>query len=238
VRRACHALSLASVLRSRILGRQPLRERDDLAKVKDQKIAVLEEARDALKASYDELARRVGKMPAARERDVPAEPLPPRLTQRLRAWIEIVPGLAELPPPGNVVRLSADLTFRPGTDDIVDPAATALSALASILKSPEAEPYALYIVGHTDDAPIRKPEMLVRHPDNWYLSVHRAMLVKRALVRAGLDETRVGVVGFGPVRPLAASAAPAKGTAANRRVELWLLPRGRFLDAPAPPRQP
>jgi chemotaxis protein MotB len=202
-----------------------LRDRDELARVKDQKIAALEEARDALKASYDELSRRVGKTPAAPATDA----LPPRLLERLRAWVQVVPGLAELPPGGNVVCLSADLTFGPGTDDIVDPAATALSALGAILRSPEAEPYALYIVGHTDDTPIRKPEMLVRHPDNWYLSVHRALLVKRALVRAGLDETRVGVVGFGPVRPLAASAAPAKGTAANRRVELWLLPRGRFL---------
>ena len=109
----------------------------------------------------------------------------------------------------------------------------ALAALAAILKCPDAESYTLFVVGHTDDTPIRKPEMLTRHPDNWYLSVHRALLVKRALVRAGLDDARLAVAGFGPARPLDPAAVPGRGAAANRRVEVWLLPRGRCLEAPA-----
>ncbi len=46
----------------------------------------------------------------------------------------------------------------------------------------------------------------------------------------GLDA--VGVLGFGEFHPAAPNAAGNKGNAANRRVELWILPGARLLTRP------
>ena len=60
------------------------------------------------------------------------------------------------------------------------------------------------------------------HPTNLHLSVHRAIAVRNALVKSGVDATQVRVAGDGEFHPLVTNATG--GTAENRRVEIYLVP--------------
>jgi len=80
--------------------------------------------------------------------------------------------------------------------------------------------------------PIRRPQTKRTHPDNWYLSVHRAVAVQKELARAGLAPARIGTMGFSEYHPVEPNAPGNKGNGANRRVEIWIVPPGRFLTQP------
>jgi len=131
-----------------------------------------------------------------------------------------------------MVKLKSDLTFGLGSAVVRAGASQALGKLVAILKTPEAAQYNLYVAGHTDDVPIGNPATERLHPTNWYLSVHRAIGVQKVLVAAGMPGPRIGVMGFGEHHPVVPNAAGNKGNAANRRVELWILPPGRLLTRP------
>ena len=55
------------------------------------------------------------------------------------------------------------------------------------------------------------------------------MEVEKVLTDAGVDSARVAVMGFGQYQPIEPNAAGNKGNAANRRVEIWLVPKGQFV---------
>ena len=139
-----------------------------------------------------------------------------------------------------MVKFKADFTFDKGSDDVSAEAASALDKLVDILNSSAAKDFNVYVAGHTDDIPIKKPETLRRHPTNWYLSAHRAVEVQSVLEKQGLAPQRIGVMGFSEYHPVEANAAGQKGSAKNRRVEIWIVPPGKFLTeatttpAPAP----
>ena len=78
---------------------------------------------------------------------------------------------------------------------------------------------------------ILKPDTIQRHPDNWYLSVHRSVAVQEVLTGAGLAPQRVGLMGFSEYHPVAANASGKGGNQANRRVELWIVPPDRFITS-------
>ncbi|MCA9274488.1 MAG: OmpA family protein [Phycisphaerales bacterium] len=124
-----------------------------------------------------------------------------------------------------MLRFVSDLTFASGSDQVQPSAMDSLKTLASVLSSNTASKYDLRIVGHTDD---EKPGANTRrnHPTNVHLSAHRAISVRKALGDAGLDWSRMSVTGWGEYRPIVANN-PGKGTAANRRVEIYLVPSTR-----------
>lgn len=124
-----------------------------------------------------------------------------------------------------MLRFVSDLTFASGSDQVQPSAMDSLKTLASVLSSNAASKYDLRIVGHTDD---EKPGANTRrnHPTNVHLSAHRAISVRKALGDAGLDWSRMSVTGWGEYRPIVANN-PGKGTAANRRVEIYLVPSTR-----------
>jgi hypothetical protein len=101
----------------------------------------------------------------------------------------------------------------------------ALGKFAEIVNSPAASGLELVIVGHTDTTRIAKPETLREHKTNWHLSAHRAIAIMRLLTSAGVGELRMGVMGYGELRPIADNGSE-EGKAKNRRVEIYLVPKG------------
>lgn len=130
-----------------------------------------------------------------------------------------------------MLRFVSDMTFASGSDSVQASAINSLGRLAKVLNSGSASKYDIQIVGHTDN---QKPSAKTqrKHPTNMYLSAHRAIAVRSALGKAGVDWTRMSVVGWGENRPLVANNK-GKGTKANRRVEIFLVPSTRSEVLPA-----
>ena len=106
--------------------------------------------------------------------------------------------------------------FRIGSADLTARSEQVLDRLASVLKRRvELDP--VLLVGHADD---RGTDAL-----NERLSLGRAETVKTALVRRGIRATRLKVEGAGSREPLSLETTEAARTQ-NRRVEIWVTPRG------------
>ena len=201
---------------------------------RDKEIALLEakardlqDALDKLQALYNQAL--AGDVPPPVG---PVVVLPAALDEALKAWAAQHPDLVEYLPEYGMVKFKADFTFDKGSDDLSPSAVAALGKLVEILNSQAAANFHVYIAGHTDNIPIKKPDTLKRHPTNWYLSVHRSVEVQKQLTKDGLNPFRIGVMGFGEYHPIAANDPGQKGNAKNRRVEIWIVPPGRFLTPP------
>ncbi len=190
-----------------------------------EQVALLQNALRDLDAEFDIL---VAKYQALVNRSG-AGPLPGTVNLALEQLAAQHSGMVEFLPDLGMIKFRADLTFPKGQDALQPAAASALRELASIVGSAEVSGFNVYVAGHTDDIPIKKPETLKRHPNNWYLSVHRAVMVQEALVKAGVSPDRLAVMGFGEYHPTAANAPGKKGNPANRRVEIWIVPPQQFL---------
>jgi len=192
---------------------------------------------DKLKSDYDALLAKFGGLSnvAPMPLPEPAIALPKDLDEELRKLAEENPGLFTYYPKYGMVKLNADLTFAPGSDDVNPNAKTALHKFAKIMDSATASKFNIYVAGHTDDIRIAKPDTLKRHPNNWYLSVHRSVSVVKELSTAGLAQARMGAMGFGEFHPVAPNAAGNKGNVANRRVEIWVVSPNRFLTVAGDP---
>lgn len=206
--------------------RQELAARDAQLATKDKLLASLQDENGKLgerfadlKKLYDELAGR----------EVGVGPLPAALNQKLIELARANPDLMEYFPELGMVKLKADLTFDPGSTDIKSGAVTALKKLADILGGPEAASFYIYVAGHTDDIPLSKSGTVEKHASNWGLSVHRSLAVIKTLFEAGVAQQRMGALGFSMYHPVAPNAPSRKGNALNRRVELWIVPEGKFL---------
>ncbi|HUS46990.1 MAG TPA: OmpA family protein [Phycisphaerae bacterium] len=162
-------------------------------------------------------------------------PLPEEIDKALQEFAKANPDLVEYQAEHGMIKLKADLTFAKGSDDVQQSAQQALAKFAEILNSQQAKKFSVFIAGHTDDIPIVKEETLKRHPNNWYLSVHRAVAVLEALTKTGIASERICAMGFGEYHPLEPNKANNQGNKANRRVELWIVPEGRFVTTKAQP---
>lgn len=194
-RRAAAAEAELNALRSRVETLQ--RENDEL-------VALIKERAAA---------------PLARP-PVPATALPAGLDGALRRFAEKFARRVWYDPARGAVSFANDRLFESGSDTVRPDAQAALHELAGIAVEALPEGYELVVVGHTDDTPITKPETRARHPTNWHLSVHRAIAVKDVLVSAGVPARRIGVMGYGPYRPV------SDDRARNRRVEVFFVPEG------------
>jgi len=166
--------------------------------------------------------------PAALERPaVPASPLPPDVDRQLQAFATRHPGRLWYDRDRAAVSFANDRLFESGSDQVRAAAQDTLGELAGIAALAPAEDFEIIIVGHTDDTPISSPATLAKHPSNWHLSVHRAIAVKNTLVSAGLPESRMGVMGYGPSRPL------GEDKARDRRVEVFFVRKAEVKALPA-----
>lgn len=187
----------------------------------------------SLRSSYQGLETRYGDLNSYVD-DVAAEndaqlrqiaslelgPLPADLESAIRNLGAAYPDVLTFDASNGLIRFSSDFTFGLGSTDLTDDAERTLAELASILASASGTEFEVRVVGHTDTVPIRKAETRRKHPTNVHLSVHRAISVRDALVRAGVTPGRIEVSGFGEFRPIVSNAAG--GAADNRRVEIYL----------------
>jgi len=118
-------------------------------------------------------------------------------------------------PRGVVVRLNSDLLFPSGSDVMTAQAVPILSRLGLILQT---IPYRVEVQGYTDPRPIHTE----RFPNNWSLSVARAVTVVRLFQVLGVGPGRMAASGYGKYHPVATNATAA-GRAKNRRVDVVIL---------------
>ncbi|MHB1057569.1 MAG: flagellar motor protein MotD [Rhodanobacter sp.] len=108
------------------------------------------------------------------------------------------------------IEIRTDILFPSGVAQLSDPANAVLRDLAAILAR-FANP--LRVEGFTDDVPISTSVF----PSNWELSAARAASVARLFALSGIAPDRLGIIGWGEVRPIADNAT-AEGRNQNRRV--------------------
>ncbi len=125
-----------------------------------------------------------------------------------------------------VVKFKSDLLFEIGSDTVAQSAATAVKALCKILNSEQALKFDIIVAGHTDDMRIGKPETRRKHPTNRHLSSHRAISVANVMVNSKIASERLSTRGFGEFRPIEPNKPNKKGNAKNRRVEIYIVPKG------------
>lgn len=122
----------------------------------------------------------------------------------------------ELTYEGIVIHLSDTLLFPPGQAQLRPGAARVLDGIASILA---ALPNQVRVEGHTDNV----PPPAGAYPDNWELSVMRAVAAVRYLTDvSGLPPERLSAVGYAQYRPRADNST-LEGRRKNRRVDIVIL---------------
>jgi len=125
-----------------------------------------------------------------------------------------------------IVKFKSDLLFASGSDQVAPAAAELLKSLCAILNSEQGKEFDIIIAGHTDDLRIAKPETREKHPSNWHLSAHRAISVLDVMAKNNIVSERMSVRGFGEYRPLEPNRPNKKGNPQNRRVEIYIIPKG------------
>lgn len=127
-------------------------------------------------------------------------------------------------PDRGVVKFESDLLFKSGSDVVLPVAAKAVKSLCKIMNSEQGREFDIIIAGHTDDQPIRYSRP--RHPTNWHLSAHRAISVLNIMTGSDVAPERVSIRGFGEFRPVSPNKPDKKGNSLNRRVEIYIVPKG------------
>lgn len=227
--------AIAAAQQLRVENEQLTREieaANQALEAKKGEIALLDAAKNDLQKRFDDLMAEYERLTGR----TPAPPLtmvlPPELDKQLRDLAAANADVMDYLPQYGMVKLKSDLTFAKGSDEVSIGPKDALAKFVQIMNGASAAKYSAYVAGHTDDLPISKEDTRRRHPDNWYLSVHRAVAVEKELASGGLAPQRIGAMGFGEYHPIAPNAAGKKGNAVNRRVEIWIVPPDRFLTLP------
>lgn len=97
----------------------------------------------------------------------------------------------------------------------------ALATLKRIAEALGTMPYDVRVEGHTDNVPIHTAEFA----SNWELSAARATHIARLFLSLRtIAPDRLSAAGYAEFHPLASNETP-EGRAANRRVDLVILPR-------------
>jgi len=125
-----------------------------------------------------------------------------------------------------IVKFKSDLLFEPGSDKVEAGAVEAVKSLCKILNSEQGQKFDIIIAGHTDDMRIAKPATREKHPTNWHLSAHRAISVLNIMTANNVASERASIRGFGEFRPIEPNKPDKKGNPQNRRVEIYIVPRG------------
>lgn len=127
-------------------------------------------------------------------------------------------------PNTGVVKFKSDLLFKSGSDKVLPGAIKAIGSLCTILNTEQAQQFDIIIAGHTDDQPIKYSRQT--HPTNWHLSSHRAISVLALMEKNSTNPGRLSARGFAEYRSIADNKAGKKGNPKNRRVEIYIVPKG------------
>ena len=150
-------------------------------------------------------------------------PLPAELSAMLEDFAERE-DMVTFDPNRGIVKFRSDLLFKSGSAAVLPAAAEAVKSLSVILNSTKGREFDVIIAGHTDDQPIKYT--LTQHPTNWHLSAHRAISVLDIMAKSNIDQKRMSVRGFGELRPIVPNKPDKKGNPQNRRVEIYIVPKG------------
>lgn len=155
-----------------------------------------------------------------------ATPLPMELNVMLTEFAAENSDMVSFDESTGMLKFKSDLLFASGSDVVQDQAVKALSSFAKIATASQAKDFDIVIAGHTDDVKIGKPSTKAKHPTNWHLSAHRAISVLKVLEKQGVASERMSARGFGEFRPVEPNKPNKKGNPANRRVEIYIVPKG------------
>ncbi len=128
-----------------------------------------------------------------------------------------------------VLRLPGELLYPVGETELTGEGEAVLDRLAAVLAAHPRQRF--MVAGHTDDLPVGAS---TRYRSNRELSVLRALSAVDYLERAGVDPAQLIAAGFGEHQPQRANATEG-GRAANRRLEIVLLPQIFGDGAPSEP---
>ncbi len=180
-----------------------------------QKVAALE----------DEIAKKKALIEAMQKQLMGGVQLPAELSSMLEDWAK-GSDLVSFDAARGIVKFKSDLLFEKGSDEVAPTAMEAVKALCRILNTDQAKEFDIIIAGHTDDMRIVQPDTLAKHPSNWHLSAHRAISVLNVMASNGLVSERASIRGFGEFRPIVPNELNKKGNPQNRRVEIYIVPKG------------
>lgn len=116
-----------------------------------------------------------------------------------------------------VVEMASNILFPSGKAALHDEGKEALAQLAQILRTIDDRSF--QVAGHTDNVPITSK----RFKSNWELSTARAVTVVKFLQENGVDPKMLSASGYAEYQP-AATNDTEEGKAANRRIEIVLMP--------------
>jgi chemotaxis protein MotB len=125
-----------------------------------------------------------------------------------------------------IVKFKSDLLFELASDTVAASAVEAVKSLCTILNSEDGKKFDVIIAGHTDDIDRFTPATRAKHPNNWYLSAHRAISVLNVMTGNNIGTERLSVRGFGEYRPVAPNKPNKGGNPQNRRVEIYIVAEG------------
>lgn len=108
------------------------------------------------------------------------------------------------------IEIRTDILFPSGVAQLSESADQVLQDLADVLARFHNP---LRVEGFTDDVPINTP----LYPSNWELSAARAARVARLFSTGGIAPERLGIIGWGEIRPIGDNTT-AEGRNQNRRV--------------------
>ena len=124
------------------------------------------------------------------------------------------------------MKFKSDLVFERGSDRVARTAVNAVKSLGGILNSEQGKKFDIIVAGHTDNMRIAKPQTRAKHPSNWHLSADRAISVLNVMAKSNIAPQRMSIRGFGEYRPIAPNRPNKKGNPQNRRVEIYIVPKG------------
>jgi chemotaxis protein MotB len=150
-------------------------------------------------------------------------PLPPEMNTMLQQFAQNS-DMIDFDEQTGSLKFKSDLLFDLGSAEVKADRIEAIRALADIMKTEEGGKFDMVVVGHTDDAPIKRAQTLAKHPTNWHLSVHRSISVQDLLAKNGIAPQRLAVKGYGEYRPQEPNKPNKAGNPVNRRVEIFIIP--------------
>jgi chemotaxis protein MotB len=125
------------------------------------------------------------------------------------------------------LNLSQEILFPSGSAELGAGGRRVIGTVAARLVDVD---YRIEVQGHTDDVPI-SGALARRYPSNWELAAARATEVVRLLALRGVAGERLTAISFGEYHPVSPNDSP-EGRAANRRIEIRLLPHEAPIDGP------
>lgn len=185
---------------------------------------------DALKqqiaALEENLAKKNEMLASMQQKLLTGTALPIELSAMLEGFAKAHGDIVSFDANTGVVKFNSDLLFEKGSATVASTAIEAVKSLCGILNSAEASKFDIVIAGHTDDMPIRRAGTRAEHPTNWHLSSHRGISVLNVMTANKMNPKRLSVRAFGEYRPIEPNLAGKKGNPKNRRVEIYIVPKG------------